>query len=222
MKKSKGYFIALEGTDGSGKGTQLKLLVKALRKRGKKVSVVDFPQYSQPSGWFVKQYLNGKYGESGDISPKLGSMFYAIDRFQTAPKIRQWLKSGRTVIANRYVFSNAGHQGAKIKSALNRRRYWSWLFDLEHKIFGIPEPDLYLVLHMPAKISHALVLNKGQRKYLGRKKQDIHEKDLKHLKSAEQSYLELAKLYHIPVIECVEKGRLLTPLEIHTKILKKI
>ncbi|MFA4936867.1 MAG: thymidylate kinase [Patescibacteria group bacterium] len=220
----RGLFIVLEGTDGSGKTTQFKLLVTALKRAGYSVKTADFPQYSKPSGYFVKQYLNGKYGQSRDISPQLGSMFYAVDRFQTSVKINQWLKQGRIVVANRYVLSSAAHQGGKIISTTKRREFWRWLFNLEHKIFGIPVPDKYILLHTPTKQSQKLVLRKALRRYLhlSHRKRDIHEKDIKHLKAAEKVYLELAKTYHIPVIECVNKGRLLTPLEIHNQVWKVI
>lgn len=223
MKKTKkGFFIALEGTDGSGKTTQFKLLIKALRRAGHKVTTVDFPRYGQPSAYFVEQYLNGKYGGSWEVNPYQGSLFYALDRFQAAPKIRQYLKQGKIVVANRYTSSNAGHQGGKFKKVSDRKKYWQWLFNLEYNILKIPKPDLNILLHMPVKIAQKLVDRKKPRKYINSKKRDIHEADLSHLFAAEQSYLQIAKLYRMSVIECTEKGRLLTPLEIHKKILARI
>jgi len=41
----KGKLIVIDGTDGSGKATQAKLLVSRLKKMGKKVQTIDFPQY---------------------------------------------------------------------------------------------------------------------------------------------------------------------------------
>ena len=41
----KGKLIVIDGTDGSGKATQVALLVKRLKKDGKIVKVVDFPEY---------------------------------------------------------------------------------------------------------------------------------------------------------------------------------
>ncbi len=217
----RGLFIAIEGTDGSGKATQFKLLTNTLKRVGYKFATVDFPQYGKPSAWFVEQYLNGKYGKSQDISPQIASIFYALDRFQVASQVEQWLKQGKIVVANRYVLSNAAHQGGKIKKLSERRRYWQWLFNLEYKLLRAPKPDINILLHLPAKQAQRLVLKKTPRRYikLGAKR-DIHELDLKHLQAAEKVYLELAKIYHLPVIECIQKGRLLTPKEIHYKVWK--
>lgn len=215
----RGFFIALEGTDGSGKTTQFKLLVQALRRAGKRVEVVDFPQYGKPSAYFVEQYLNGAYGPSRSVTPYQASLFYALDRFAARDKLLSWLKQGKVVVVNRFTLSNAAHQGGKIPSAPARRKYWQWLFDLEYGTLGLPKSNLTILLHMPAKTAQALVLNKARRKYLKRgAKRDIHEADLGHLKAAEQQYLALAKIVKAKVVECVEYGKLLTPKEIHSKV----
>jgi dTMP kinase len=61
-----GTFIVIEGTDGSGKGTQTKILMDRLKADGHDVATFDFPRYDDPSSHFVKEYLNGKYGEAED------------------------------------------------------------------------------------------------------------------------------------------------------------
>ncbi|MGH9857218.1 MAG: dTMP kinase, partial [Acidobacteriota bacterium] len=71
----KGIFIVIEGTDGSGKGTQFKKLVERLESEGHEVATFDFPQYDLPSSYFVKEYLNGKYGTTEQVGPYTGSLF---------------------------------------------------------------------------------------------------------------------------------------------------
>jgi dTMP kinase len=78
MENTTGIFLVIEGTDGSGKGTQFKLLVERLRNAGHEVATFDFPQYDEPSSYFVKEYLNGKYGSAEDVGPYTGSLFYAL------------------------------------------------------------------------------------------------------------------------------------------------
>lgn len=221
MKKSKGKFIVIEGTDGSGKGTQFKLLVAVLRRRGFKVETLDFPQYGNKSAYFVEQYLNGEYGKN--VSPYIASLFYSLDRYSTIAKLNLWLKQGRIVVANRFTLSNAAHQGGKLKSAKEIRKYWQWLFSLEFNVLNLPKPNTTILLHMPAKTAQQLVLNKAPRKYIksGAKK-DIHEADLRHLQAAEKRYLALAKIVKAKTVECVVGARLLTPQEIHNIILRKL
>lgn len=217
----RGKFIVIEGTDGSGKTTQFKLLVRALRRAGQKVEVVDFPQYGKPSAYFVEQYLNGNFGSARQVGPYQASLFYAFDRFQAASRIRQWISQGRVVVANRYVLSSAGHQGAKFTVASKRQQYWNWLLDLEYKVLGIPKPTLNILLHMPAARAQQLALADRGRKaraYLTGKKKDIHEGSAAHLRAAERSYLAFARRYRVPVVECVERGKLLTPQQVYGKL----
>jgi len=213
-----GKFIVIDGTDGSGKGTQTQLLIEELRTNGYDVETTDFPQYGQKSAGLVEEYLNGKYGQ---VNPRAASIFYAVDRFDAGFKIRQWLGEGKIIISNRYVTANAGHQGGKIADDDERLKYFRWLNDLEYNVFGIPKPDLNLILHVPAETAQLLVDKKSaaERKYAGGKKRDLHEADLNHLKNAEKVFLEIAKLFpNTKLVECAPDGNLMSPQEVHNKI----
>jgi len=224
--RKKGKFIVIDGTDGSGKATQTEILRKKLVKARCRVFVEDFPQYGQKSAGLVEEYLNGKFGSAKELGPYIPSMFYAVDRFAAAKRIRKNLESGAIVISNRYTSANMGHQGGKILNRQGRKKYFQWLFDLEYKFFKIPKPDLTVILHMPAAVAQSLVDKKSARSYIKGKKRDLHEADLKHLKQAEKTYIEMSKLFHYPLIECFEKGRILTREEIadklYAKVLKKL
>jgi dTMP kinase len=214
----KGRFIVIDGTDGSGKATQTKLLVEELKLGGYPVEMTDFPQYGTKSAGLIEEYLNGKYGQVG---PEAASIFYAIDRFDASFKIKEWLKAGKIVIANRYVTANAGHQGGKISDDFDRLRFFKWLDNLEYNIFGIPKPDLNIILHVPAKMAQKLVDKKSSldRKYVNGKKRDLHEADLKHLQNAEKVYMEIARLFpNTKLVECVAGGKLLDPQSVHNKV----
>ena len=221
MPEKHGKLIVLEGTDGSGKGTQVKLLMERLLKEGHRAATTSFPQYGKKSSGPIEEYLNGKYGKPDEVNPYAASLFYAVDRFDLSKEIQKQLDEGHIVILDRYVDSNAGHQGGKIKDPPEREKFIKWLYDTEYGIFGIPRPNLTVILHMPAEIGQRLVLQKQERLYLGGgKKQDAHEADLEHLKNAEAAYLWLAGKYpedHV-VIECVENGSIFTPEVIHEKV----
>lgn len=209
----------VEGTDGSGKGTQTQLLFDRLKQEGHEVEQISFPQYGERSCTMVEDYLNGKFGSADDVGPYQASIFYATDRFAAAPKIRAWLSQEKIVIANRYVASNMGHQGGKIDDPEERKKYFDWNYHLEYSIFAIPKPTINVILHMPAEVAQALVDKKDARAYLDGKKRDIHEDNIDHLKKAEQSYLDIAARYpDFTLIECTEGDTLLSPEQIHDKL----
>ncbi|MFA5925692.1 MAG: thymidylate kinase [Parcubacteria group bacterium] len=221
--KKKGLFIVLDGTDGSGKATQTELLVRKLKKKGHKVEKIDFPRYGKKSAALVEEYLNGEFGTAEEVGPYRASIFYACDRYAAHFQIEKWIEKGITVIANRYVTANMGHQGGKIKEKSERKKYFHWLSDLEYKIFEIPRPDINLILHVEAGIAQRLALQKKKRAYLKKKKADIHELDLGHLKNAEKIYIEISKVIpNIELVECMKNGKIMKREEISDLVWTKI
>jgi len=223
----KGKLIAIEGIDGSGKATQTRLLMKHLMSINIPVTKIDFPQHGEISAGLVDEYLNGRYGRSKDVNPRVASIFYACDRFSASFGIKDNLNKGIWVLCDRYIGSNIGHQGGKFNSKSERKKYIEWLFDLEYGIFKIPNTDINFILKTDARASGQRTLaltdeEKINRKkaYLGDKKQDIHERDLKHLEDARQSYLDAAELFpkEFTVIECMQGDKMLSPKAIHDKI----
>ncbi len=219
---AKGTFIVIEGTDGSGKGTQTELLLKRLKKEKVPVETTDFPQYDNFSGAFVAKYLRGEYGSADEVGPYPGSIFYAVDRYDKSFDIRKWLLKGKVIVSNRYVSANMGHQTGKIVGKKNRDKYLAWLDNLEYGIFNIPRPDVTILLYMPPEFSQNLVDQKAVRAYTKGKKRDIHEADLEHLKKASEAYLYVAQKYKWPVISCVKDGKILSREEIHEMIYKVV
>ncbi len=223
MSETKGIFIAIEGTDGSGKGTQTKLLAAKLRSEGYDIAEFDFPQYDQPSSYFVKQYLNGKYGTSDDVGPYTSSLFFALDRYEAAPAIKQALEEGKIVITNRFTGSNMAHQGTKFYHPEERRGYFIWLDNLEYQMLGIPRPDKSFVLRVPADVAQKLVDQKGARTYT-EKKRDILEADLEHMEKSVEVYDDLCQLFpkDYTRIDCVRGNKLLSIDTIHEHLYKTI
>ncbi len=222
-KQQKGTFIVVEGTDGSGKGTQVELLVKSLVDKGYSVAQFDFPQYSEASSHFVKQYLNGKYGTAQEVGPYTGSLFYALDRYEAGPKIREALEQGKIVIANRFTGSNMAHQGTKFDSVEERKGYFLWLDQLEFEMLKIPRPDLSFVLRVPADIAQGLVDQKDKRDYTD-KKRDLHEADISHLEKSVIVYDNLCQLFpkDFKAIDCTRDGKILPIDTIHDLLTESV
>lgn len=219
----KGKFIVVDGTDGSGKKTQTEILIKRLKEEGYDVFEADFPQYGKKSAGLVEEYLNGKYGEAKEVGPYRASIFYAGDRYDASFEIDRALGAGKIVISNRYVASNMGHQGGKIKDSKERKEFLGWLDKLEYEIFGIPHPDLNIILHVDAAVAQKLVDGKGHRDYVGGKKRDIHEADINHLRDAESAYIEIADTFHgFSLIKCTRGGSIMSREEISEMVWKKV
>lgn len=219
----KGLFLVLEGSDGSGKGTQFKLLVDRLKKEGYDVETFDFPQYNQESSYFVREYLKGTYGTADEVGPYTGSLFYALDRYQAAPDIKRAIEAGKIVIANRFTGSNMAHQGTKFSNTEERKGYFLWLDAIEFQMLGIPRPDLSLVLRVPAKTAQALIdqrnIDTGDTN-----KHDIHEADLKHLEKAVEVYDNLCELFpkDFKQLDCIRNKKLLDIESIHNLVWQSI
>lgn len=211
-QKPRGKLIVLDGIDGSGKSTQLLLLENTLKAEGFAVEKIHFPRHGAPTAFLVDQYLKGAYK---DLNPYAASIFYAVDRFDASSVIKNWLSEGKIVISDRYVTANAGHQGCRIVDEAERLKFFKWLDHLEHHIFGLPKPDLNVILNMPYLPAHKLLNSRSSLK----EKKDIHEKSLTHLRLAQGVYLQLAQLFpNTKLVECVEGKNILPPQEVHNKV----
>lgn len=229
MKKQKGKLIVIDGTDGSGKATQVELLKNRLKKEGHTVKVVDFPEYYKNFfGGFIGHCLKEQYFNFVKVHPKIASVLYAADRFESSKEIRSWLDKGYIVLANRYVSSNQIHQGGKILEKKKRDDFLKWLDKMEHEVFGIPRPNLVLFLSVPIKVTLDLMKKRDvghTRAYLGKKK-DVHENDPKFLENSRKSAIKLvSELSNFVKIDCTNKNQMRTREDINEEIylnIKKI
>ena len=216
----------IDGTDGSGKATQIGLLIKHLKKDGWRIKVVDFPEYySNFFGAFIGHCLSEQYYNFVKVHPKIASVLYAADRFESKDKIRKWLKEGYVVIANRYASANQIHQGGKIANTKKRENFLKWLAEMEYEVFKIPRPDAIFYLSVPIPIVLWLIRERNKtekRAYLGKKK-DVVEKDRAYLENSRKSALWLSKTQKGWVkIECVNRGILNSREDIHEEIYEKV
>ncbi|NCS83295.1 thymidylate kinase, partial [Candidatus Saccharibacteria bacterium] len=130
-------FIAIEGGDGSGKGTQTELLERNRISLGKNVLRISFPQYEKPSSYYSAEYLEGNYGGIDEVHPDLASLAFAVDRLAAKQDILDSLARGDDVLLDRYVASNLAHQGAKIHDKHARHAFYDRIMDLEYGTIGL-------------------------------------------------------------------------------------
>lgn len=226
-KKYKGKLIVIDGTDGSGKATQVDLLSKALKSEGYKVKIVDFPEYYKNFfGEFIGHCLSEQYYNFLNVHPKIASVLYACDRWESKGDMESWLKKGYVVIANRYVSANQIHQGGKTKDAKRRNDFLKWLDHMEYEVFGIPRPDITLYLSLPIKIVLDLInqreSSKMKRAYL-KKGKDVHEADENFLINSRKSALKLEKeVKNFIKIDCAKNNKILSREAIHKLIYEKV
>lgn len=221
MKKNKGFFIVLDGIDGSGKATQTKLLIKNLKKAGYKTGTIDFPQYYENFfGKMTGQYLAGEFGS---VDPRLASILYALDRWQSKEKIEKDLSAGKVFICDRYMSANMIHQGGRIAGAKKRKEMIGFLEKMEFDIFGIPKPDLVIYLDVLPEVGRRLVGKKDARAYTAGKKRDIHEKDRQHLINARNQALRLVKeRENWEKINCMKGKEIMAPEEVSEMIWREV
>lgn len=218
----KGKLIVIDGIDGSGKATQVKLLHSKLKKDGIKVKTIDFPRYYDNFfGSLIGEYLSGKYGDFIKMDPRVASVLYAADRFESSKEIKKWLEAGFVVIADRYATANQIHQGGKINDPKERKEFLDWLNKMEYTVFTIPKPDVVVYLDVPFEVSKEWLQKKvaqRKKKYLkGRK--DVAEDNLMHLKNSRNSALQLYKENrNWEKIECCKGSVCMSPEQVHEKI----
>jgi dTMP kinase len=217
-----GKLIAIEGIDGSGKQTQLRLLELELKSRGYSVYSTGFPQYESWFGKMVGQFLNGNLGPLDKVDPHFSALLYAGDRFEAKGKILAALNRGMIVLADRYVASNLAHQTARVP-AEKRSEFLSWIENLEYGIYDLPREDLVLYLRVPPHEAQSLVKKKPSRSYTDAK-QDILEASIRHLEDAADMYDSLSRQSPWATIQCYDatRGEMRLPEQISADILSAV
>ena len=215
--------IVLEGLDGAGKSTQVKRLREYLTQRCGSLEYIHFPRYEAPVyGDLITRFLKGEFGSIEAVHPQLVALLFAEDRHGAAPVMRQALKEGKTVLLDRYVYSNIAYQCAKLKDVQERGKLRDWIFNTEYGNFELPQPDLNLFLDVPIGFVEQSLMHQreGQdRNYLAGA-QDIHEASIAFQKAVRDMYVaETARDPKFRRIDCSgAQGEMLPPDAIFDKV----
>ena len=215
-----GKLIVIEGTDGSGKSTQFKLLTQRLESEHRTFQKLVFPQYSEPSSALIRMYLGGEFGHSpSDVNAYAASAFYAVDRYASFKKVwGDWYDNGGLILSDRYTTSNAVHQASK-EPEDRQGDFLKWLYDFEYDKLGLPAPDLVIYLDVPTDFTEAMM---RKRESDTNTHADIHEQDLAYLATCRRTGKMAADYYGWTVIQCVKDGKMRTIEDIHDEIYRHV
>ncbi len=220
-------FIVIEGLDGSGKSTQIRLLLNYLDEKDISYRYLHFPRTESPFyGELIARFLRGDFGKLESVHPYLVALIYAGDRNDAKGLINGWLNEGHYVIADRYVNSNIAFQCAKLKDQKARQDLKNWIIQFEYDYHKIPRPDLSLFLDVPFEFTKMKLTDSRQgddRRYLNGQK-DIHEESLEFQKKVREIYLEISDFDPTFVkLKCTDAtGGILSPKEIFYKIINQL
>ena len=218
-----GKLFVIDGTDGSGKQTQLQKLRERFDKEEIDYRVVSFPNYDSPSSSLVKMYLGGEFGtDPKKISPYIASTFYAADRYATFKKeYEEYYNHGGIILADRYTTANMIHQAGKIEDDQEREKFLNWLWDFEFNLYGLPIPTEVFFLNMPTEYAVKLMENR-ENKITHESKKDIHERDKNHLQDAYNEAYKLVKKYDWYEVKCVKDEKIRSIEDIHEEIFNEL
>ncbi len=211
-----GKLIVIEGTDGSGKSTQFKLLSDRLTQEGTAFKHIVFPRYSQESSALIRMYLGGEFGtKPSDVNAYAASSFYAVDRYASYKQDwGKWYEEGGLVLSDRYTTSNAVHQASK-EPEEKRPEFLKWLYAFEYDKLALPKPDLVIYLDMPTDFTEKLMRSREEKTNTTA---DIHEQDMAYLATCRRAGKDAAQYYGWTVINCVKDGAMRTIEDIHAEL----
>ena len=139
----KGYFITIEGSDGSGKSTQLKKIISYLEKKQ-----VDLVVTREPGGTAVAEAIRELILDPAylQMTAKTEMLLYAAARAQhVEEKVLPALQAGKVVLSDRYVDSSIAYQA-----------YGRGLGDMVAQVNAIATgglvPDLTIFLDLPPAV----------------------------------------------------------------------
>ncbi len=169
-----GKFIVFEGVTGSGKKTHINLLAEKLKKAGKEVVTISFPNFETEIAKLTKR---------GDFDPYTLSLLFAADRSLYQERIKGLLERGSIVLCDRYCYSNFAYQFAKGVPL-------EWLMEIEKFII---KPEIVFLIDVPVEISMKRVQQMNIEDFTKQEILSRLEREAQLLEKVREVYLVLAK-----------------------------
>ena len=187
----RGLFIALEGPDGSGKSTIIKLIGNYLKDKG-----IEFVMTREPGGTLIGEEIRHIVLDEKNtgISDETEALLYAAARGQHVhEKILPSLKEGKLVLCERFVLSSLAYQGVGRGLGIEKVKAIN-----DFAIRGV-YPDLILFFHVDPEVTLERKTENQGGDRLEQEGNDFH-------KTVYEGYMELLKLYpkNIKVIDATK------------------
>ncbi|GIX04394.1 MAG: thymidylate kinase [Planctomycetaceae bacterium] len=184
-------FVALEGIDGAGKGTQTAALAERVQQAGYRCAVWSFPRYHHTRfGQQVQRFLHGEFGTLEQVHPLLVSLLFAGDRWESRRGLIEALFTHDVVLCDRYVASNQAHQAAKLQGE-ERQQLLAWIGWLEYELYVLPRPHLVLWFDLPIDQAQQMLRQRAERQT--HRPCDLQEQDREYLQRVREVYADLAQ-----------------------------
>ncbi len=169
----KGKFFVFESIDGGGSETQSRMFARLLEERDMPHILIDYPDYPNPIGNFIHNYLHS----SDHIPVGVKLVLYTADMLKDKETIEQALSEGKTVVACRYVTTALAYQ---VVEGFDAGRALDYV-----KIMQFPVPDMAIYLKIKPETSK-------KRKLKEKGSLDRNESDLQLLAKVAARYEEMA------------------------------
>jgi dTMP kinase len=160
----RGFLIAFEGLDQSGKQTQAERVRDRVTALGRDCRLLSFPDYTTPIGIEISKALHGER----DYAPDVMQLMYVANRYEKRDEMKKALEAGTILVCDRYLASSIAYGEAQGLDA-------AWLRDIQK---FLPQPDLTILLDIAPQTA-------VQRKTTDR---DRYERDLSLLSRVRESY----------------------------------
>jgi dTMP kinase len=216
--------IAFEGSDGTGKETQSRMLKDWFLLNEKTVASISFPMYKNTSGgWALFEALKGPNRgvyNFAHVDPFAASLLYAADRREALPILREKINSHDVVVFDRYVESNLIHQGGKLPSDEEKSAFGDFSSILEYKLLKLPHPHVTIYLDLPVEVAITRAEERARR--VG-DVPDAVEANYEYIVNSHKAGMFYAQKFNWIVIPCVRAdGYEYTREEINQMVIERV